>query len=202
MTSPSRSRDVWPWASTAHLRGEGPLSKLEHKWIGSIVADGSVIEERRLSGRKLIVLGLFVLAVLFPILYLALGPGMLTYLLPTMSGLTFILMGLPLARAKVFHVNYSEFIDKAGHQKWVASGLLDEAIQDTFDRTHTPLRRVPKWPYFLFYRLDEGLHVSVGSSKARQQYIVTVEIGGIITGNHLLAREVQQVLDGVDIVGG
>jgi hypothetical protein len=178
------------------------LSKLEHKWIGSIVADGSVIEERRLSGRKLIVLGLFVLAVLFPILYLALGPGMLTYLLPTMSGLTFILMGLPLARAKVFHVNYSEFIDKAGHQKWVASGLLDEAIQDTFDRTHTPLRRVPKWPYFLFYRLDEGLHVSVGSSKARQQYIVTVEIGGIITGNHLLAREVQQVLDGVDIVGG
>ncbi len=186
----------------ARLRGEGPLSRLEHRWIGSIVADGSVIEDRRLSGRKLVVLGLVAFALLFPILYLATGPGMLTFVIPTLSGLTFILMGLPMARAKAYHVNFTEFMAKADHLKWVTSGLLDETIQETFARADTPLRKAPKWPYFLFYRLDEGLHVSVGSSKGRQQYIVTVEIGGITPGNHLLALEVQQVLDGVVVVGG
>ncbi len=186
----------------ARLREEGPLSRLEHRWIGSIVSDGSVIEERRLSGRKLIVVGLFAFAVLFPVLYLAAGPGMLTYVLPTMSGLTFILMGLPLARAKAYHVNFSEFMEKADHRKWVTSGLLDEAIQETFARADMPLRKVPNWPYFLFYRLDEGLHVSVGSSKGKRQYIVTVEIGGITPGNHRWARRVQGVLDRVDVVGG
>ena len=111
-------------------------------------------------------------------------------------------MGLPLARAKAYHVNFSEFMARADHGKWVTSGLLDEAIQETFAGAGVPLRKVPKWPYLLFYRLDGGLHVSVGSSKGRQQYIVTVEIGGITPGNHLLAREVQQVLDGVEVVGG
>lgn len=176
------------------------MSKLEHKWIGTIVSDGSVIEDRRLSGRKLIVVGLFAFAVLFTALYLALGPRIWTYILPTVSGLTFILMGLHLARARAYHVNFSEFIDKADHNNWVTSGLLDEAIQETFARTDMPLSRVPKWPYFLYYRLDEGLHVSAGSSKARKQFIVTVEVGGITPGNHLLALEVQRVLDGVAIV--
>jgi hypothetical protein len=178
------------------------LGKLEHKWIGTIVSDGSVIEERRLSGRKLIVVGVFAFAVLFTALYLALGPRIWTYILPTVSGLTFILMGLPLARAKAYHVNFAEFIDKADHRQWVTSGLLDETIQETFARTEVVLRRVPKWPYYLYYRLDQGLHVSVGSSKARRQYIVTVEIGGITPGNHRSAREVQGVLDGVEVVGG
>ncbi len=200
LPSPFHNRQVV--GLLALLLGEGPLSKLEHRWIGSIVTDGSVIEDRRLSGRKLIVVGLIAFALLFPLLYLATGPGTLTFVLPTMSALTFILMGLPLARAKAYHVNFSVFMAKADHLKWVTSGLLDEAIHETFARADTPLRKVPKWPYFLFYRLDEGLHVSVGSSKGRQQYIVTVEIGGITPGNHLLAREVQQVLDRVEVVGG
>jgi len=190
------------WAADGEAKGEGSLSKLEHKWIGSIVSDASVIEERRLSGRKLIVVGVFAYAVLFTALYLALGPGLATYILPTVSGLTFILMGLPLARAKTYHVNFAEFIDKADHRQWVTSGLLDEAIQETFARTELVLRRVPKWPYYLYYRLDQELHVSVGSSKARRQYIVTVEIGGITPVNHRSARDVQLVLDGVEIVGG
>ena len=127
---------------------------------------------------------------------------MFTFLVPTASALPFILMGLPLARAKAYHINFFEFVDKADHRRWVTSGLLDEAIMNTFARADMPLQKVPKWPYFLFYRLDEGLHVSVGSSKARLQYVVTVEVGGVTPGNHLLAREVQGALDRVDVVGG